>query len=75
MVGELASENSIESDSDDDAADDRHAIQVLRLPVRIERGEKEQTGEASGDGAREDFRDHPDAALGTAMSLCQMAMA
>lgn len=68
-------ENSIETDGDHDAADDRRGIHVLRLPVRIERRQKEQTRQASRDAACDNFSDDVDAAFGTAVSLRQMAVA
>jgi hypothetical protein len=65
----LPSEEAIETDGDHDPADDRHGIQVLRLPVRIKRRQEEQTGQAPGDAGRDDFRDDVNAALRTAMSF------
>ena len=71
----LASKKSIEADGDDDAADDGGGVHVGRLPVRIERGEKQQSRQASRDRARDDFRDDVNAALRTAVSFGQVAMA
>ena len=75
VEGTADREDTIEADGDDDAPDDCGRVHVGRLAVRIERRQKQQTGQAAHDAARDDFRDDVGAALGTAMALCKVALA
>ncbi len=75
LASELAAKKPIETDGDDNAADDGGELQVGRLSERIERRQQEKTCQTSRNAAGDDFQDNPNASFRTTVSFGQVAMA